>query len=95
MDKQRKNHYEKMQNELEKEKESVVITQVIHPILPIEDIKVYEKPDFDKLRLKYCLNDKKDFSVSVYDYFPLNAAIKMQREKDQVIIGFIKKPFPK
>lgn len=85
--------HEKSHN-VEKEKESIVISQVVHPMPLIEEIKTYEKPNFDKLRQKYCLCDPDDFSVSVYSCNPLNVAIKTKRGKDEVIIGFIKKAYP-
>ena len=85
--------HEKSHN-VEKEKESIVISQVNQPIPFIEEIKTYEKPDFEKLRPKYRLSDPNDFSISVYSYNPLNVAIKTKREKDEVIIGFIKKAYP-
>jgi len=40
------------------------------------------------------LNNPNEFSISAYDYFPLNVAIKTKREKDEVIVGFIKKAYP-
>ncbi len=81
---------------IEKEKESIVISsQVVQqPMHIAEEIKSYEKPNFEKLRSKYCLNDPNDYSISVYAYNPLNAAIKIKREKDEAIIGFIKKANP-
>ena len=85
--------HEKSHN-VEKEIESIVISQVVQPIPLIEEIKTYEKPDFEKLRLKYCLSDPNDFSISVYGYSPLNVAIKTKSQKDEFIIGFIKKAYP-
>jgi len=79
---------------IEKEKESIVISQVVQPPPLIEEIKSYEKPDFDKLRPKYCLSNPKDFSLSIYKVSPLNVGFKTKREKEEIILGFIKKAYP-
>lgn len=79
---------------LEKEKESIIISDVIQPLPLMEEIKTYEKPDFNKLRPKYQLNKPEDFSFSIYNQSPFSAGIKLKNDKKDYIIGFVKKPYP-
>lgn len=88
-----KSHYiEKEKNN----KESIVISQIVQPILPIvEEIKTYEKPKFEDLIKNSKILNPNDLSISIYENFPLNAAIKIKKEnKKEFIICFLKNAYP-
>jgi len=88
--------HERSHNIEKDNKESIVISQIVQPILPIvEDIKSYEKPKFEDLRKNYMTVNPQDIKSIVYEKYPLNAAIIIKKEnKKEYIVSFVKKAYP-
>ena len=86
-----KSHYIEKNN-----KESIVISQIVQPIYPIvEEIKTYEKPNFEDLIKNSKILNENDLRFSIYENFPLNAYINKKKEnKKEFIICFIKNAYP-